>query len=25
MPGAEPARYRTVIQIVPLPPGVTGR
>jgi hypothetical protein len=24
-PGAEPARYRTIIQIVPLPPGVTGR
>jgi hypothetical protein len=24
-PGAEPARYRTIIQIVPLPPGVSGR
>ncbi|CAN5380669.1 hypothetical protein BH23ACI1_BH23ACI1_02020 [soil metagenome] len=23
--GSEPARYRTVVQIVPLPPGVTGR
>jgi hypothetical protein len=24
-PGAEPARFRTIIQIVPLPPGVSGR
>jgi hypothetical protein len=24
-PGADPARYRTIIQIVPLPPGVSGR
>ena len=23
--GAEPARYRTIIQIVPLPPGVSGK